>query len=269
MTLPPLSVCVSGARGTVGRVLVPAIAAAADLRLHSAVSRAESGRDVGEALGGDPLGVLLEDDLERALERAPDVLVDYTHPGAVRRNVALALARGIPVVIGTSGLFDDDFEAIDAAARAAGVGVASGNFSLTVALMQHLAKIAARHVPGFEIIESNGAAKPDVPSGTARELAELLARERVLTERGAPVELIGPPEARGAAIAGVPVHSLRLPGLNPAVEIVFGAAGERLTIRHEEQGDATIFVAGTLLAIRHVATSTGLVRGLDSLLFSA
>jgi 4-hydroxy-tetrahydrodipicolinate reductase len=252
-------------------VLVPAIAAAAGLELHSAVSRRECGRDAGEALGGARLGVALESDLEGALDRAPDVLIDYTHPTAVRRHVALALERRIPVVIGTSGLFDDDFAAIDAAARAAGVGVASGNFSLTAALLQHLGKIAARHVPRFEIIEQNGASKPDVPSGTARELAELLARERAPVPEGesAAIELIGPPEARGAAIAGVPVHSMRLPGSNAAVEVVFGAPGERLTIRHEEQGDPAIFVAGTLLAARRVQSFSGLVRGLDSLLFSA
>jgi len=263
----PLGVCVAGALGSVGRALVPAIALAGDLRLHSAVSRRETGRDIGEALGGDPLGVALESDLEAALDRSPDVLVDYTHPAVVSRHVALALERRIPVVIGTSGLFDDDFTAIDAAARAAGVGVASGNFSLTAALLQHLAKIAARRVPCFEITEQNDALKPDVPSGTARELAELLARERAPSAARPAVELIGPHEARGAAIAGVPVHSLRLPGSNAAVEVVFGAPGERLTIRHEEQGDPSIFVAGTLLAARRVQGFSGLVRGLDSLLF--
>ena len=63
----------------------------------------------------------------------------------------------MPVVIGTTGLFDDDFDEIDAEARAAGVGVATGNFSLTAALLQHLARIAARHVTSFEVIEHNPA----------------------------------------------------------------------------------------------------------------
>ncbi len=205
-------------------------------------------------------------DIERALDRRPDVLIDYTHPAVVRRHVALALERRVPVVIGTTGLFDDDFAEIDAAARAAGVGVATGNFSLTAALLQHLGKIAARHVPHFEVIEQGAAAKPDVPSGTARELAELLARERGPLPADGP-DLIGPPEARGAEIAGVPVHSLRLPGTSPTVEVIFGARGERLTIRHEEQNDPSIFVMGTLLAARRIQTMAGLVRGLDALLF--
>ena len=212
---PPLTVCISGALGAIGRALVPAVVASDDLVLQSAVARRELGRDVGEVLGGEACGVVVEDDIERALDRRPDVLIDYTHPTVVRRHVALALERRVPVVIGTTGLFDDDFAEIDAAARAAGVGVATGNFSLTAALLQHLARIAARHVPAFEIIEHGAAAKPDVPSGTARELAEVLARERGALPAGAPVDLIGPPEARGAAVAGVPVHAIRLPARVP------------------------------------------------------
>ena len=245
------------------------ILAADDLVLQSAVARREIGRDIGEALGGERAGVAIEGDIERALDGNPDVLVDYTHPSVVRRHVALALARRIPVVIGTTGLFDEDFAEIDAQARSAGVGIATGNFSLTAALLQHLARIAARHVPSFEVIEHGAAAKPDVPSGTARELAEVLSRERMRAPATAPVPLIGPVEARGAPIGGVPVHAIRLPGTSPSVEVVFGAPGERLTIRHDEQGDAAIFVAGTLLAARRVQGLTGVVRGLDSLLFDA
>ncbi|MDP9255387.1 MAG: 4-hydroxy-tetrahydrodipicolinate reductase [Actinomycetota bacterium] len=258
----------SGALGAVGRELVHAIAVAPGLSLQSAVARREIGRDVGDALGVERIGVAIEGDIERALDRRPDVLIDYTHPVVIRRHVALALERRVPVVIGTTGLFDEDFAEIDAVARAAGVGVATGNFSLTAALLQHLGRIAARHVPRFEVIEQGPAEKPDVPSGTARELAEVLARERgALT--GAAVELIGPVEARGAQVGGVPVHSLRLPGTSPTIEVVFGAPGERLTIRHEEQGDKAIFVDGTLLAARRIQSLSGVVRGLDSLLFES
>jgi 4-hydroxy-tetrahydrodipicolinate reductase len=262
----PLTVCVSGALGAVGRELVPAIAAAADLSLQSAVARREIGRDVGEALGGERIGVTIQADIEGALDRRPDVLIDYTHPVVIRRHVALALERRVPVGIGTTGLFDEDFAEIDAEARAAGVGVATGNFSLTAALLQHPGRIAARYVPRFEVVEQGAAEKPDVPSGTARELAEVLARERA-APTGGEVELIGPAEARGAQVAGIPVHSLRLPGTSPTIEVVFGAPGERLTIRHEEQGDKAIFVDGTLLAARRVQSLSGLARGLDSLLF--
>ncbi len=263
-----LNVCVSGALGGVGRRLVRGVVAADGHRLHSAVARREVGRDVGEVVMGAAVGVPIEDDLERALDRRPDVLIDYTHPALIRRHVDLALARSIPVVIGTTGLTDADFERIDAAARSAGVGVATGNFCLTAALMQHLARFAARHVPDWEIIEQGPATKPDSPSGTARELAELLARERAAAQTPAVAEPIGPPEARGAAIGGARVHSIRLPGSSPAVEVVFGAPGQRLIIKHDEQGDPEIFVEGSLLAAARVQQLQGLVRGLDSLLFA-
>lgn len=263
------SVCVSGALGSVGRQLVAGIAARDDFRLHSAVARREHGRDIGDVVLGRSLGVPIEDRLEAALDRGPDVLIDYTHPSVVRRNVGQAVDRGIPVVIGTTGLFDSDFEEIDAAARSAKVGVATGNFSLTAALMQHLARIAARHVPQWEVIEYGKAEKPDVPSGTARELAELLSRERWPERAPADDELIGPPEARGAEIGGARVHSIRLPGSSPCIEVVFGLPGERLLIRHDEQGDSSIFVRGSLLAAQRVRELHGLVRGLDSLIFES
>jgi 4-hydroxy-tetrahydrodipicolinate reductase len=263
-----LGVCIAGALGAVGCRLVDALRDAPGYRLHSAVARRERGRDVGEAIGGAPIGVTLTDDLEAALDAGPDVLVDYTHPTVIRASVAAAFARGIPVVIGTTGLADADFEEIDAAAHRAGVGAATGNFAVTAALMQHLARIAAQHIPQWEVIEYGKAEKPDVPSGTARELAEVLGTVRTPAPAAADAGLIGPPEARGALFGGARVHSLRLPGNGVAVEVLFGLPGERLVLRHDEQSDPRIFVRGTLLAARHVTEHPGLVRGLDSLLFA-
>ena len=119
------------------------------------------------------------------------------------------------------------------------------------------------------MIEYGKAEKPDVPSGTARELAEMLAREAQPVRPPADDALIGPPEARGADIAGARVHSVRLPGSSPCVEVLFGLPGERLIIRHDEQSDSGIFVEGSLLAALRVREQVGLVRGLDSLLFAA
>ena len=140
------------------------------------------------------------------------MLIDYTHPTLIRHHLDVAFARGVPVVIGTTGLSDADFEQIDEAARTAGLGAVTGNFAITAALLQHLAKFAAAHVPHWEVVEYNKASKPDVPSGTARELAELLGRVRQPADRAGDDELIGPLEARGAEFGGARVHSIRLPG---------------------------------------------------------
>jgi 4-hydroxy-tetrahydrodipicolinate reductase len=170
-------------------------------------------------------------------------------------------------VVGSSGLTAADFEEIDAAARARGVGVvASGNFSITAAMCQAAALLVARHLAHWEIIDYASATKPDVPSGTSRELAERLEEVR-RPELGYPIqELEGPREARGASVGGTQIHSVRLPGFAVSTEIVFGLADERLAIRHDAGGTPEPYIEGTLLAVRKVREVVGLVRGLDTLL---
>jgi 4-hydroxy-tetrahydrodipicolinate reductase len=242
---------------------------ALDLSLRSAVSRSAAGRDLGEALGGDALGVRVFGSVTEALDGI-DVLVDYTSATAVKANVMAAIDAGVGVVIGTSGLTADDFAEIDAAARKRSVGVvASGNFSLTAAMCQAGALLAARHLPQWEVIDYASATKPDVPSGTARELAERLGEIRE-PELGHPIEeLHGPQEARGATVAGTQIHSVRLPSFVVSTEVVFGLPDERLTIRHDAAGTPEPYVAGTLIAVRRVPALVGLTRGLDTLLLES
>ena len=199
-----------------------------------------------------------------------DVLVDYTSASAVKSNTMAAIDAGVCVVIGSSGLTAVDFEEIDAAARRHSVGVvAAGNFSVTAAMCQAGALIAARHLPHWEVIDYASAQKPDVPSGTARELAERLGDVR-RPEPGYPIdELEGPKEARGTPVAGAQVHSVRLPSFVVSTEVVFAGPDERLTIRHDAGGTAQPYVEGTLLAVRKVPELVGLTRGLDNLLLDA
>jgi 4-hydroxy-tetrahydrodipicolinate reductase len=253
-----ISVCVAGATGWTGSALVPAVAAAPDLELVSAVSRSAA----GTALDGIPVyGTVAE-----ALDGV-DVLVDYTSAEAVKGNVLTAVEAGVGVVVGSSGLTAEDFAEIDAAARARGVGVvAAGNFSVTAAMAQAAALLAARHLPSWEILDYASAGKPDVPSGTARELAERLAEVRE-PEPAVPIEEVhGPKEARGATVGGTQIHSVRLPSFVVSTEVVFAAPDERLTIRHDAGGTPEPYVAGTLHAVRKVPGLVGLVRGLDTLL---
>jgi 4-hydroxy-tetrahydrodipicolinate reductase len=261
-----LSVCIAGATGWTGRALVPAVLEAPDLTLGSAVSRSAAGRDLGEALSGGSLGVPTYGSARDALDGV-DVLVDYTSPTAVKANTLAAIDAGVAVVIGTSGLTAADFAEIDSAARERSVGVvAAGNFSLTAAMCQAAALLAARHLPQWEVIDYASATKPDVPSGTARELAERLGEIR-RPELGHPIEsLHGPQEARGASVGGAQVHSVRLPSFVVSTEVVFGLPDERLTIRHDAGGTPEPYVAGTLIAVRKVSTLVGLTRGLDTLL---
>lgn len=248
-----LAVCVAGITGWTGRAVAEAIRAEDDLELVAGVSRsgAHSYRSVAGALDAAPA----------------DVLVDYTHASVVKENVLAAVECGVHVVVGSSGLSAADYDEIDAAARARGVGVVgAGNFSLTAAVLLRAAVEAARHLGRWEVIDYASATKPDAPSGTARELAERLSEVR-RPELDVPVaDVLGAPGARGADVAGTQVHSLRLPSFVVSTEVVFAATGERLSIRQDAGDSPAPYVAGTLLAIRRVARLVGVTRGLDRLL---
>jgi 4-hydroxy-tetrahydrodipicolinate reductase len=265
------ALCIAGATGWTGRALVDGVLAAADLELCSAVARATAGQDLGTALGRAPLGIPVHATVADALEGVDGVdgVIDFTSHEAVKANTLAALARGVGVVIGTSGLTAADFDEIEAATHAHGAPViAAGNFSLTAAMAQAAALLAARHLPNWEVIDYASDAKSDVPSGTARELAERLASVRDPAAPQPPDAVAGPRAARGATIGGAQVHSLRLPSFVVSTEVVFGLPDERLSIRHDAGGSPAPYVAGTLLAARALAGRTGLTRGLDTLLAS-
>ena len=264
-------ITLAGSTGWVGRALVAAIAAADDLTLAGAVSRSAAGRDAGEAAGLAPLGVAVSATLEEALAAPSDVLIDYTKPGAVKAHVLTALAgaapcRGRHLGAFRRGLCRDRRRRPDKASR--GV-LGAGNFSITATLLRRFALEAARFVPDVEIIDYASAAKADTPSGTGRELAELLGEVRQAGTARAIGELSGVRETRGGAIGAprpVQVHSVRMPSFVLSCEAVFGADNERLVIRHDAGSSAAPYVAGTLLAARRVGGFVGLRRGLDAVM---
>ena len=261
-----LNICVAGATGWTGRAVAEGVLAADDLTLVSAVSRSADGQDLGVVLSGDANAVPVFGAVADALDGV-DVLIDYTSHGAVLGHTLTAIRNGVSVVVGSSGLGADEFAEIEAAALEQEVGViAAGNFSVTAALAQAAALLAARHLPSWEIVDYASASKSDAPSGTSRELAERLAEIKA-PENDVPIlETAGQVEARGATIAGSQVHSVRLPGFSVSTEIVFGLPDERLTIRHDAGSSAAPYVGGTLLAARAVTGRRGLTRGLDTLL---
>jgi 4-hydroxy-tetrahydrodipicolinate reductase len=246
-------VCVAGITGWTGSAVAEAVEAADDLELVAGIARSDRAHfsSVAEAL--DSVNA--------------DVLVDYTHAAVVKENVLAALEREVGVVIGSSGLSAQDYAEIDALAREQDAGViAAGNFSITAALLLRFAAEAARHVESWEVIDYASASKEDAPSGTSRELAERLAEVRRPQVQVSIEATHGAPEARGATVAGTQIHSLRLPSFTVSTEVVFGAPGERLSIRHDAGESAAPYVVGTLLAIRAVPGRVGLTRGLDQLL---
>jgi 4-hydroxy-tetrahydrodipicolinate reductase len=245
----PIRVGVLGARGRMGQEVCKAVDAADDLALVAAIDQ------------GDPLSV--------ASDAGARVVVDFTTPDVVMNNLRWAVDQGIHLVIGTSGFGADRLEEVRGlVSRRPGLGVLiAPNFGIGAVLMMQFAARAARYFESVEIIEQHHPRKLDAPSGTAVHTARLIAAARA--EAGsAPMpdatkeEMSG---ARGTDVDGVRVHAVRAAGLVAHQEVLFGTAGETLTIRHDSL-DRASFMPGVLLAVRAVVSRPGLTVGLDSLL---
>jgi 4-hydroxy-tetrahydrodipicolinate reductase len=235
--------------------------------LVAGVSRRGAGRQLGEVLGIPGLTVVLSGSAAEALKTACDVFVEYTGPDVAKANVTTAIKRGAHVVIGTSGLSDQDIEEVDALAREHRRGVlAVGNFSIVAMLMQKCAELAAKHLPHWEVIDYADAAKVDAPSGTVLELVHRLSRIGTPQLPVSVDQIQGSSESRGANLHGMQVHSVRLPGYVISAEVLFGVQDQKLTIRYDAGTSPEAYVEGALLAIRRVSTFVGLRRGLDTVM---
>lgn len=262
-----IRVCIAGATGWVGSVLVPAVIKSEDLVLTGAVSRKASGKRVSEIFGISGNEAVVTGSVEDSLNNGADVMIDYTSPAAVKSNVLEAIKRGVNVVIGTSGLNDRDYEEIDRAALEKGVGIfAAGNFSISATLVLHFSEIAARYMKSWEILDFGSENKIDSPSGTALEMAHRISRLRKPSITVPVGETTGFRESRGASINGMQIHSVRIPGHVLGVSVEFGSPDERLSLSFDAGQGPEPYVEGTLLAVRKVINMKGLTRGLDRLL---
>jgi 4-hydroxy-tetrahydrodipicolinate reductase len=258
-----IRVAVSGAAGRMGLEVLKAISAESDMEVVAAVDPRGVGTVYVDAYGEQ---VAMLPDLHAALtERSPDVLVDFTHPAQVEANVGLALAAGVDCVVGTTGVTLERYgELVSAAPQDTALFVAP-NFAIGAVLMMHFAQLAARYMPAAEVIELHHDRKADAPSGTAMRTAQLIAEARTSAPKVPGRETEVAQGARGASVDGIPVHSVRLPGLVAHQEVLFGGQGQTLTIRHDSI-DRTSFMPGVLLAVRKVGGLSGLVVGLENLL---
>lgn len=262
-----LKICVAGATGWAGSELAKGIFGSDDLELVAAISRSHAGKTLGESLEIEWVTTPIFATVEEALKTSPDVFVEYTKPNVAKSNVLNALKGGAHVVIGTSGLSNEDYAEIDEVAQDVNRGaLAVGNFALTVVLLQKFAEIAAKYIPHWEIIDYAHAGKKDAPSGTVRELADRLSKIRE-AELDVPLDQVeGVKETRGARMQGTQVHSIRLPGYVISLDVIFGMPDQKLILRHESGTSAEPYVDGALLAIREVSKLVGLHRGLDSVM---
>ncbi len=246
---PLLNVGVLGARGRMGTEVVRAVNEADDLELVAMVDDGDWLFNVADA--------------------GAQVVVDFTRPDVVMDNIRFCIDQNIHCVVGTTG-FDE--------ARLATIAewlepkpdvgvVVAPNFGIGAVLLMTFAPEAARFFPSVEVVELHHPNKVDAPSGTAVRTARLIAEARAAAgmDRSPDATTDALPGARGADVEGVPVHAVRLTGLVAHQEVLMGAAGETLTIRHDSF-DRASFMPGVLLAVREIARRPGLTVGIENFL---
>ncbi|MUG71753.1 MULTISPECIES: 4-hydroxy-tetrahydrodipicolinate reductase [Paenibacillus] len=259
-----IKVAVAGASGRMGREVVKMVLADPELELVAAMDRSTKNTDAGRLVGLDPCGIMVTNDLELTLvETNPDVMVDFTTPQSAVVNTALAIKHKVRPVMGTTGFTPEDIEALDKQCKAAGIGgLIAPNFSIGAILMMKFAAQAAKYMPHVEIIEYHGDQKLDAPSGTSVKTAEMIAQVRGELRQGNPKEEETIEGARGGYYDGFRIHSVRLPGIFAQQEVVFGAFGQTLKIRHDSY-DRAGYMPGVNVAVKKVMTYAGMVYGFE------
>lgn len=255
-----MRVAVLGAGGRMGSTVCETVVAADDLELVAAV-------DPGHAGQTAPGGGLIAAGMDAVAEAGAAAVVDFTVADAARENLRWCAAHGVHAVVGTTGMTDDDFEALGTLFPPGGhTGcIVAPNFALGAVLMMRFAELAAPWFTTAEIIELHHDAKVDAPSGTAVSTAERMAAASK-TWGPDPTEVERVAGARGGVgPEGIHIHSVRLRGLVAHQEVILGDTGQTLTIRHDTT-DRTSFMPGVLAALRAVAARPGLTVGLDAVL---
>ena len=261
----PITVLVHGALGKMGKEVVRAVSHDHELRIIGAVDKLATENQL--PLSYTSATVPLSSDLDSLLRICnPDVLVDFTIAESSIMAARIASKQKVNLVIGTTGLSEDDLSEIDQLSRANSIGaVVAPNFALGAVVLLHLAKVAAKFFNYAEIIELHHQEKADAPSGTA------LATARAMREaRDKPFEypitrkenLSG---SRGGQVDGITIHSVRLPGIMASQEVILGGPGQTLSLRHDTI-NRECYMMGVILAIKEVVKREGLVYGLDALL---
>lgn len=207
------------------------------------------------------------DDLAQAIkETHAKIVIDLTHADAVFKNTEIIIHADAHPIIGTSGLIKEQINQLQKQCREKKLGgIIAPNFSLGAVLMMKYSQHIAKYFPDVEIIEMHHDKKIDSPSGSALRTAEMIAKERTPP----PPKKIQPLEtirgARGAIYQDIPIHAIRLPGLLAHQEVIFGRAGETLTIRHDTT-DRECYMSGIIVSCQKVTALKELVYGLENLL---
>jgi 4-hydroxy-tetrahydrodipicolinate reductase len=262
-----IKIAVAGASGRMGREVIRMVLEDDQLQLVAAIARSAGPVDAGSLVGKPGIGIMVVSDLSAALDAArPDVLVDFTSPKSAMPNTETAIAHGVRPIMGTTGFTPEQITELDKQCRDKGIGgLIAPNFSIGAILMMKFSSMAAKYFPHVEIIEYHGDQKLDAPSGTSIKTAEWIAKARQELRQGNPSEEEVIEGARGGYYNGFRIHSVRLPGVFAQQEVIFGAFGQTLKIRHDSF-DRAGYMPGVNTAIKKIMSVTGMVYGFEHFL---
>ena len=260
--MAPIKVVIHGATGRMGTETVNAVCREEDLSLVGATCGRKRGNTLTLPTGGE---IPLSNSLEEVLaETGPDVVVDFTNAAVCRESVAVAASRSCNIVVGVSGLVDEDLQRLDALACDSNIGIiVAPNFALGAVVLKKLVEQAAPYFDYVDIVEAHHEAKIDAPSGFAYALAQAIGNEKQFTRNYPEKETLE--GTRGGEYNGVSIHSMRMPGRSAHHEVIFGASGQTVSIRHDTL-TRDCYMPGVIRCIREVVNKPGLVVGLENVL---
>lgn len=250
-----IKVAVCGACGKMGTEVVRAVLADSDMEVVAKIDL-----------------LCVDEKLYKSIDEAAqsvdiDVLVDFTQPASIFENAKKCLELGIRPVVGTTGLSDIQINELEKLSKEKGVScLIAPNFTTGAVLMMMFAKQAAKFFDNAEIIEFHHNQKKDAPSGTAIKTAQLMSGENKSFSTGNCEETELVEGSRGGnSYSDIRIHSVRMPGYIASQEVIFGAMGQVLKIRHDSM-DRTCYMKGVLMAIKHVMAKNDFVYGLENIL---
>lgn len=248
-----IKVAVCGALGKMGREVIKAVEECSETELAAKID-------------------IVGDDTFKSIEEAHkavdfDVLIDFTQPKSIYENAIYCLNNGIKIVIGTTGLTDEQIAELKDLSEKNNIGcLIAPNFSTGAVLMMMFAKQAAKYFDNAEIIELHHNQKKDAPSGTAIKTALMMSEENdSFTKNNCPETETIKGTRGGISYSDIHIHSVRMPGYIASQEVIFGSSGQIMTIRHDSM-DRACYMQGVLLAVKHVCEKNNFTYGLENIL---
>ncbi|WP_442594502.1 4-hydroxy-tetrahydrodipicolinate reductase [Neobacillus sp. D3-1R] len=262
-----IKIVVAGPRGRMGKEAVKMVSDTEHFELVAVIDHKNDGMKLSEIDGFSGLNVPIYSNMENCFQHHPaDVLIDLTTPEVGMFHARTALEYGIRPVVGTTGFSKEELQELQDLCEDKNLGcIIAPNFAIGAILMMKFSQMASRYFQDVEIIELHHDQKLDAPSGTAVKTAQMISDVRTPKKQGHPEEKETIQGARGATMEGMHIHSVRLPGLIAHQQVMFGADGQSLTIRHDSY-NRTSFMSGVKVAVESVMKINTFVYGLENIL---